>query len=345
MSVRNIAIFFLLLEFSLSFADKDASISVVANPSAVRIGDRIFFTISVDYPESAKVGILAKPDSMLGNFNVLSIAIDSAGKVDGHFRQKINYELSYFGLSDDFIPPIGVLVIYPDSTADTIFTQPVRVSFISLLGDVPPDSAEIRDIKPPMALSYNYRKLALNILLGIILVAVVLGYLWYRSRKKRGLGIFEFISPKKTPWELAIMKLNALSESELLGKGNFKEYFDQLTDILREYIEGRFGIAALELSTYETMENLRNANLGLDSTLEAFFVDKTEELLRRADLIKFAKFLPDPHTALQDWEMVRKLIVRTIPKQEEEQSEKAETTKMPHIGKDDVNEISNEEVK
>lgn len=297
----------------------DATASVFADPTAVRIGDRIKLTLNIEYPESAKVGILARSDSMLGAFNIVSISLDSAVSTDSMLLRRLKYELTYFGLADNFIPPVGVVIEYPDGTVDTLMTQPIRVSFRSMLGSVDIDSADICDVKPPKAMPFNYGKFALNLFWGVLIAAVILGYLWIRSRKERGLAIFEFIAPKKSPWELALLKLDALAESELLAKGEFKEYFDQLTDILREYIEGRFGITAMELSTTETMQNLRQAQLGIDTLLAASFMDSTEQLLRRADLIKFAKVRPDIQTALEDWKLIRKLVEETAPKPEPEE--------------------------
>lgn len=320
MKKHAIYILFIVAQICMSFA-MDATISVIADPTAVRIGDRIGLTLAVDYPESARVGFLGRPDSMLGEFNVLSISLDSTQHCGDTVHKQLRYELTYFGISDNFIPPLGIVVINPDTTADTLLTQPIRVSFISALGVQELDSAaldslDIKDVKSPREVSFNYKKFALNSFLGVLIVGVILGYLWYRNRRKKGLGIFEFIAPVKPPWELALLKLDSLAESDMLKSGEFKEYFDRLTDILREYIERRFYVAALELSTTETMENLHDAELGIDAVLAAWFIDNTGELLKRADLVKFAKFVPDIPTGLQDWESVKELIIATTPKPE-----------------------------
>ena len=291
-----------------------AMISASADPATVSIGDVINYSIAVEYPKSVKIGLLGKADSMLGDFRVLAISLDSLESRGGTLHQELHFKLTYFGLTDNVIPPFGMVVVNPDTTVDTVLTQPIRISFLSALGAEPIESLDIRDIKPPKGIPFNYKKLALDFAIGILLVAMILGYLWYRYRRNKGLGFFEFIAPAKPPWERALLKLDTLAESDLLKKGEFKEYFDQLTDIHREYIEGRFKVMSLELSTTETMENLRDAKLDLEAILAASFIDNTETLLRRADLVKFAKFVPDAQIALIDWELVRKLVIETTPK-------------------------------
>ena len=313
----NLFIFNLIAVFAFGGNSK---ITAYVEPSSVYIGDRINLIVDVDYPDTTKIGILSMADSTMGAFNVLSVSMDSLIHQDGMFYQEIHFELAYFGITDNIIPPIGLMVIYPDSTADTLMTQPVRVNFISLVESAPPESLEIKDVKPPRKIPRNYNEDAFHILYGILIGAVIITGIWIWGLKRKGLRIIDFILPKKKPpWELALIKLDKLSKSGLLEGKEYKEYFDQLTDILREYIEGRFGVMSLELSTTETIENLFKTELDLDDIARAWFIDKTDILLHRADLVKFAKYIPDAQTGYEDWEMVEKLVVETTPKPQEEE--------------------------
>ena len=292
--------------------------------SVVMVGDTATLTVGVDYPDSVKIGFAIPQDSVLGGFAVLSVKLDTV-RSQGNLRHaEIKYRLIYFSVGDNLIPPVGVVAHYPDGTADTILTQPIRVSFVPLIPDTAKiDSLQIRDIKPPRMVEIKYSEVARTLLYGflIFLIALALIFLWHL--KSRGISIAEFVAPKKPPWEVAFMELDALAESDLLERGEFKEYFDRLTDILRKYIEDRFGVAALELSTTETMENLRSASLDLDTLTETKFVDTTGELLQFADMVKFAKFIPQKEDALESWRRVRELIEMTIPKAPEESAGEA----------------------
>ncbi len=318
MPLRKTHLFALWLLASVVWGD--VVVTARASPTTVHVGDQIDFLVVVTYPSGAHVGILAKADSTLGPFKILSAAVDTAPAQEGKKTTVMRFRLAYFGLGDAFIPPVGV-VVAEGNRADTLFTQPIRVSFRSLLGEAPVESLDIRDVKPPRPLPRNYKRLFLSVVCGFLAGFLALGLLWYRRQRERGVGLLEFIAPPKPPWKVAMMKLDALAESELLGKGELKEYFDRLSDILREYIEGRFGVEALELSTTETLENLRCARLELDTTTRAWFEERVEELLRRADLVKFAKVEPDVTTALSDLKSVREIVERTIPVKKEEETQ------------------------
>ncbi|RKZ30960.1 hypothetical protein DRQ33_07460 [bacterium] len=317
--IFQISVLFAISIFTLAYGEVEVSASL--KPSRVRIGDTAILTLAVDYPETVDVGFITPKDSMVGGFNILAVSADTVEKYDDKLHREIHYKLIYFDIFDNLIPPLGVSVKYPSDSVDTVFTQPIRVSFVSVLEDAPIESLDIMDIKEPRPVKRNYVKITKNFLiaLGIFLLTLIALVLW-RLREK-GISIMEFIAPRKPPWEIAFMQLDALAESDLLENGEFKDYFDRLTDILREYIEGRFGIQALELSTTETMENLREADLGLDTVISARFIDTTQNLLRRADLVKFAKFLPDIETAYKDWQTIKSLIEDTIPREEEENGE------------------------
>ena len=309
----------ILFSFVISFCR--VNVSAELEPSFVEIGDTATLTIAVDYPDTVKIGLFAPKDSTIAGFDVIGVSLDSVVRKGDVLHQEIHYKLAYFDIHDNLIPPLGAVVIHSDNSADTILTQPIRISFISLLGDTATDSLDIKDVKPPRPVKFNYKRFAMNGLLAVAIVIVILGILSYLHLRKRGISIVEFIAPRKPPWEIALMQLDALAESDLLKTGEFKEYFDKLTDILRQYIEGRFGISALELSTTETMENLRDATLDIDRILAARFIDTTEELLRRADMIKFAKVKPDISIGLQDWQKVKELIEETIPHPEQDEKD------------------------
>ncbi|MEK7249163.1 MAG: hypothetical protein AAB209_01950 [Bacteroidota bacterium] len=77
-----------------------------------------------------------------------------------------------------------------------------------------------------------------------------------------------------------------LKEKRLWQQGLIKPYYTEVTEIIRRYFENRFGFMSLEKTTDETMGDLRRFSVA-HSILE-----QTESILRRADLVKFAKYQP-----------------------------------------------------
>lgn len=122
------------------------------------------------------------------------------------------------------------------------------------------------------------------ILLSVVLVAAfVFVYLkWLRH------GRIPLIPVKKPipPYELAVSRLNKLQEEMLWQKGAEKEYYTRLTDILRGYLSGRFGINAMEMTTYQISQAIADNK---DVAEYSMLVNK---VLSDADFVKFAKAKP-----------------------------------------------------
>ncbi|MDM8004083.1 MAG: hypothetical protein QUS66_14495, partial [Bacteroidota bacterium] len=100
-----------------------------------------------------------------------------------------------------------------------------------------------------------------------------------------------FVRPPAPPEPahiVALRDLQALREAELWQKGEIKEYYSRLSDILRRYLDGRYGISSPELTTDETVRMLQKAAVTTPGQMAM-----VKELLSVSDMVKFAKYLPD----------------------------------------------------
>ncbi len=88
---------------------------------------------------------------------------------------------------------------------------------------------------------------------------------------------------------IAFRELEKLKNEKLWQNGETKKYYIRLTEIIRQYLENRFGVNSLELTTSETLEALVKTGFKKD---ESF--NKLRSVLTGADLVKFAKYKPDP---------------------------------------------------
>jgi hypothetical protein len=150
---------------------------------------------------------------------------------------------------------------------------------------------KIRDIKPIMETPWTFKefwqrfgKIILIILISVFLIAAIIYYIIRRIQNK---PIFTPPKPKIPPHITALELLNTLKEEKLWQKDRIKEYYTQLTDILRIYIEERFSIPAPEYTSYQIIESL-------DSQPEIPQENKMSlgKMLSTADLVKFAKAQP-----------------------------------------------------
>ena len=130
-----------------------------------------------------------------------------------------------------------------------------------------------------------------------------------QKRKRKVLPIEEFV-PKIPPHEIALEKLKKLEEEKLWQKGEVKLFHSNTTEIIREYIEQRFSIPALESTTDEILDNFKKVDLNGE------LKNILREMLVLADLVKFAKAkpLPDENEKTLQWayQFVRETIENKI---------------------------------
>jgi len=121
----------------------------------------------------------------------------------------------------------------------------------------------------------------------LVLIMTVTGTVIWNFYRKRARIPEDTPEPMLPPHEVAIEKLKVLAKEKLWQQGLVKKYQSELTFIIREYLEGRFQILALEMTTGEILQALR----GLE--IEPSELKNLDEILNIADLVKFAKARPD----------------------------------------------------
>jgi hypothetical protein len=135
-----------------------------------------------------------------------------------------------------------------------------------------------------------------------VVLALIGVWIWIRRRKSKEKEEAEPVDTRP-PWVIAEEALRKLRESDLLANEQFKTFYLRLTDVIRAYIEPRFGIDALDRTTFELRTEF--ARIGAESQLQ----DLLFELFDSADLVKFAKFRPSLEEAEADfqkgWQFVR----------------------------------------
>lgn len=167
----------------------------------------------------------------------------------------------------------------------------------------------------------------------IVLILIIAGILLYLNKKK-GLSIL----PKKKevpPYEEAIGKLQQLKEMKLWQSGQEKEYYTALTDILRNYIDRRFGINAMEMTSNEIIDILRR-NEETKAVNE-----QLQQILEIADFVKFAKVRPLPDDNEVSYQRAVRFVEETKP-DEPVAEENAENSGNDADKKDKINTTKND---
>jgi hypothetical protein len=262
----------------------------------ITIGDQVKATLSMDaaLEKSWRNADGVWPDSIPGIEIISGPERNSSGA-----NLAATWTLAFFDTGYVMIPAVPVVI---QGATDTLFTNriPIHVKAVE------PDSTGLIDIRDiyhhPFDPSYyiRYIPIALVILLGII----VLWYWWKRRTKAVPPAVQEI---HLEPHEWAFKALQELADRKLWQHGEVKEHYTLLTAILREYLERRFAIHALEQTSDEILQQLHQRQLS--RTLLA----DTEELLSIADLIKFAKADPGMDVHAVTIERVRRFIKETMP--------------------------------
>ena len=279
-----------------AFAIGQVNLSV--DRTEIIIGDQLNATITID---AAREPLWLNrdavwPDSIPG----IEIVSGPETKTTGT-TLSATWTLACFDTGYVMLPAVG-LVFGSGGNRDTVWTQhiPIKVS------PVAPDSMGLADIKDIYHHPFNpayYIRYIPYLLIALALTALY----WYWWKRRKRTVVETEVEIVLLPHEWAFKALDQLAEQKLWQCGEIKAHYSQLTGILREYLERRFGIHAMEQTSNEILAQLKG--IQLSPTL----ISDTSDLLSAADLIKFAKADPgmDMHAATT--ERVRRFVRETIP--------------------------------
>lgn len=149
-------------------------------------------------------------------------------------------------------------------------------------------------------------------ILAVIIVLGAGGYAFYLLKRKK--NPFAAVPEKPVPpYEKAIGELNRLRGEKLCENGHEKEFYTRLTDILRVYLNGRFGINAMEMTSTQ-IRHMLNSNAEAKLSKQ-----NMERVLETADFVKFAKVRPLPDDNIRAFNSAMQFVEDTRPKPEPEE--------------------------
>jgi flagellar basal body-associated protein FliL len=281
MKLLNSIIFSIFILLNVAYAQISATAEIDKNE--IRIGEPIELKLKLQLPNDALKNQIKWP--IFKDTITQKIEIIDTFKIDYSKASVIEQKLriSVYDSGQFVLPPIK-FVNAKDTTQYAITN-----TLIITVHTVPTDSSEtsVKDIKPIFEEPFDikwYMPLIIKILIGLLIVALVI-YFLYRYFKKKPKKE-EQDKPKLPPHIIALEKLQKIQQEELWKQGKIKEYYSDVADTIREYIEGRYKVPALEQTSQETLQALKFH--AIDQTSR----EKLKYILNLSDLVKFAKFLP-----------------------------------------------------
>lgn len=258
-----------------------------ANKKQIQVGELITFTLTLESASNKPLVFPLLPDSLGNGFELVSI-----GKTDSTFSQdhrqliiRKSFMISAYDSGYFYIPSIPLITNGNDNLTDTLLTD----SFPVLVQTLPVDTTKtFQDIRGIYDVPLSWLDYIWYILGALGLVLLGLGiWLIIRYRKRRKGEIIEKpIVYSLSAYEEAVRAFDAIEKKESWKRGHFKEWYTEITGVIRQYIYRVWQVHAFEMTSSEMLIEIRkNSN-----DLSVFQMLKP--LLSESDMVKFAKFKP-----------------------------------------------------
>lgn len=259
--------------------------TIKADSSRFPIGSQLKLTIEIPFNNGEQVKWPQFHDTLTKSIEILSKSqidtITLEGTNEKILRQVLN--ITSFDTGFIVIPPLNFEISRLGNSPGIVATEPILLQVDKPKID---PAADIKDIKPIYKAPITFRELLpwIALLLAVGLITYII--LYFQKKRIKQPTIQPVPKIKVPAWEIALKKLNVLKSEQLWQKGNIKEYYTQLTDILREYFELRYNINAAEMTSSEIQEAI------FPHVNDEKVMILLQNVLFLADLAKFAKAQP-----------------------------------------------------
>ena len=294
------------------------SLTIRTDRDSLTVGEPI--TLSIDIVAEPKVDIeMPLLEETYGVFEIISADVPPDIPEEGLRRWHHTYTLSTYENGELELP--GVTIGFTDRRdpehviTGELISDPLTVTVLSLLqGD--PDPNALHDIKDAVLVPVSRIG---NWVWGaglLILLAFAIGGLWLLRRRRDA----EQTEPYVPPHIRALLQLDQLKSDGLVEKNEIHTYYFRLSDIVRQYIEGRFGLMAPEQTTEEFLRELQR-----DTTLTVGHKELLANFLRASDMVKFALHRPSAGDCEEAFNSAGAFVEETTPPPDEKPDESQET--------------------
>jgi hypothetical protein len=286
-----------------------AQLTSFVDTTNIRIGEEIRYSVEVTV-DSTDLVLFPEGQSFLPLEMIESYKIDTTYE-QAKYRLIKKYGLTQFDSGSFTIPPQKIVI------NDKVFsTDSVKIE----VADVPVDTTQQKmfEIKPAIEVGstpFDFMKL-LYWLLPIVMLSGMGWYLFRRKKKK------EAEEEKLPPYEEALASLKQLDASNLLSSNRSKAYYSQLTEIVKRYLDREIDDTALESTSDELIERLQLHKDAGNFEFDTETISKLDAILKRADLVKFAKMEMAQGQSSADRNTIEEIITEThevVPEPTEEE--------------------------
>lgn len=294
-------ILLLLSVFSISGmgrASYQPELMVEIDTHKILIGDQVDLHFRFSQPDAGILRLPVFDKNLTDAIEVLSHELDSIKSGNSKMQYRYSLRLTSFTPGNHLIPQVPFLY-----GTDTFYSPETYLEVLPVEIDT---TNAIRDIKavevPPVTMRDIFPWL-----FSLMLAAIVVGGIYLlRKRKTESNGIFDPKAPLEPAYVIALRELDRLRAEKLWQQNLVKEYYTQLTQIIRAYIELQFQLPALEKTTSEILHSFESKEYRNKINYAPL-----SELLNLADMVKFAKGDPSPDENIRLLDLAYKFISNT----------------------------------
>lgn len=275
-------------------------------PDPSHIGDLLTLEVVVAYPDGYTVNLPTGVE--FAPLELVGVEQGEPESTGSGWRRTFTVQLQYFDVGDASVPAFALTYVDPQGRVQTLEVASRKFTVESLLANENEPAVHGED--PPFSLTYPAEATETAIYVGLLalLAGLVLARVWSRwRRRERPVPVV----PPIPPHERANDALRALESrrADLLEAGRVADYYLELTEIAKTYVQSRFGVEALDRTTDEIRRSLIRAG----DRLAPLSTTELVEFLQRCDLVKFARFAPTDEDADASLQTVRGMVQRSTP--------------------------------
>lgn len=282
----------LLVLFSGSFhALKAQQVTVKASIDSthILIGDQLKLLLEIEKPKSLSVQFPQVPDSIGSKVEVVNRSKIDTVKLENNDRVKLTQSLfiTSFDTGRYQIPPF-YFRMKNGQVLDSAATRELMFQVHGMKIDTTKGPV---DIKTVYAAPVTLKEVMPYILAVILIAAIVFFIFYYIKWKKKNVPLFaKPEKPAEPAHIIALRELDRIKTQKLWQQEKIKQYYSEVSDTIRIYIQNRFNIQAMEQTSGETIGIFKQQK----DLVEASSLDQLQHILSLADLVKFAKYTPLP---------------------------------------------------
>lgn len=263
-------------------AAQSVTVDATIDSLQIMIGEQATIQLQVSLDAKQKAVFPHFTDSLIKGIEVLEVAKPDTQFLNNNQRLLITqkYIITSFDSALYYIPPFSIMVgkqVYKSkSLALKVYSPKVDLAH-------PDQFFPQKGVMNPPFMWSDWAGVIFLSILAIPLMFLII-YFIVRYRDNKPIIKHIKIEPKLPPHQLAMKEIERIKTEKVWQKGRSKEYYTELTDTLRTYIQDRFGFNAMEMTSSEIIDKLME--------VEAKDIRDLKELFLTADLVKFAKHDP-----------------------------------------------------